>query len=68
MCRFDFKEHYGDIGEGYIEGHHTKPISEMGEDEQTKIEDIVLVCANCHRMLHRRRPWLSINELKELLG
>lgn len=67
ICDFDFKEHYGEIGEGYIEGHHTKPISEMGENEETKVEDIALVCANCHRILHRKRPWLSINELKELL-
>lgn len=67
VCTFDFKEHYGDIGEGYIEGHHTKPIMEMAENEVTKVEDIALVCSNCHRMLHRRRPWLSINELKQLL-
>ncbi|PFH86482.1 hypothetical protein COI44_12675 [Bacillus sp. AFS088145] len=66
VCGFDFKENYGDIGEGYIEGHHTKPISEMGETEQTMVEDIALVCSNCHRMLHRRRPWLSINQLKGL--
>lgn len=67
VCNFDFKEHYGDIGNGYIEGHHTKPISEMVENEQTKVEDIALVCANCHRMLHCKRPWLSISELKNLL-
>lgn len=67
VCEFDFKARYGDIGEGYIEGHHTKPISEMAENEETKVEDIALVCANCHRMLHRKRPWLTINELKQLL-
>jgi hypothetical protein len=66
-CEFDFKERYGDIGEGYIEGHHTKPISEMAENEETRVEDIALVCANCHRMLHRKRPWLSITELKNLI-
>lgn len=39
----------------------------MAEGEETKIEDIAIVCSNCHRMLHRKRPWLSINELKQLL-
>lgn len=68
VCEFDFKEHYGDIGEGYIEGHHTKPISEMAENEETKVEDIALVCANCHRMVHRKRPWLSIDKLRGLLS
>jgi len=67
VCGFDFKAHYGDIGEGYIEGHHTKSISGMAENEATKVEDIALVCANCHRMLHRKGPWLSVNQLKDLL-
>lgn len=67
VCEFDFNKHYGKIGEDYIEGHHTKPVSEMIDNEETKVEDIALVCANCHRMLHRKRPWLAVNELKELL-
>lgn len=62
VCEFDFTSRYGDIGKGYIEGHHTKPVSEMAENEKTKVEDIVLVCSNCHRMLHRKRPWLKVNE------
>jgi len=34
---------------------------------KTKPEDIVMVCSNCHKMLHRRRPWLKIDELKNLI-
>lgn len=67
VCYFDFEEFYGELGAGYIEGHHTKPISEMKEGEETKVEDIALVCSNCHRMLHRRRPWLLMDELKKIL-
>lgn len=66
VCGFDFEEKYGAIGIDYIEGHHTKPVSEMTIGEETKIEDIAMVCANCHRMLHRRRPWLTIEELTKL--
>lgn len=68
VCHFDFEQTYGLLGEDYIEGHHTKPVSEMADGEETKIEDIAIVCANCHRMLHRKRPWLSINELNMLLS
>ena len=67
VCHFNFKDRYGDLGDGYIECHHTKPISEMSDDDETKIADIALVCANCHRMLHRKRPWPSIEELRRLL-
>lgn len=66
ICHFDFEKEYGAIGIDYIEGHHTKPVSEMQLGEETKVKDIAMVCANCHRMLHRRRPWLSIEELEQL--
>ena len=66
-CGFDFKEIYGDVGTDYIEGHHTKPISDLSEDSLTMIEDIALLCSNCHRMVHRKRPWLSMNDLQDIL-
>ncbi|MEI6707428.1 MAG: HNH endonuclease [Methylococcales bacterium] len=66
VCEFDFEAFYGERGQGYIEAHHTIPVSEMKEGDKTKVKDIALVCANCHRMLHRT-PWLTIDELKKLL-
>ena len=67
VCDFDFSASYGDRGHGFIECHHTKPISTLAEGYSTHINDLVLVCANCHRMLHRAVPWLSISELKAIL-
>jgi len=67
VCGFDFEKAYGKIGEDFIEGHHNIPISELKENQETKIEDISLVCSNCHKMLHRRKPWLKVEELKELI-
>lgn len=61
ICGFDFSEKYGILGKNYIEAHHTIPVSELTENSETKIEDLAFVCSNCHRMLHRRRPWLSMN-------
>jgi len=67
-CDFDLKDVYGSVGEGYIEAHHTKPVSELREDgEETRIGDIALVCSNCHSMLHRKRPWLGMTELRNLV-
>ena len=66
-CGFDFKERYGDHGEGFIECHHTTPISEIKVGEKTNLDDLSLLCSNCHRMIHRRRPWLTIEELKQKL-
>ncbi len=67
VCSFSFTDKYGDIGEGYIEAHHLFPISELKEETVINMDDIALVCSNCHRMLHRRRPWLNLDNLKTML-
>jgi|GEM_PF-667909 len=64
ICTFDFKEIYGELGEDFIEGHHTIWVSDMPNDYKTRPEEIAMLCSNCHRMIHRRRPWLTMTELK----
>ncbi|MCX2472787.1 HNH endonuclease [Pedobacter sp. MC2016-05] len=63
VCKFDYKKVYGKVGDGFIEGHHTKWVSDMPADYKTKPEEIALLCANCHRMVHRKRPWLTMENL-----
>ncbi len=67
VCGFSFKKVYGDIGDGYIEAHHITPISMLTEERETTFDDLILVCANCHRMLHRQTPPIDANELKRLI-
>lgn len=66
VCNFSFIDKYGELGEGFIEAYHLFPISQLTDETETKISDLALVCSNCHRMLHRRRPWLTLDELKQL--
>lgn len=67
ICGFDFNKVYGkEIAEGYIEVHHIKQLAE-GEQVVDPAKDLLPVCANCHRMLHRRRDNnVSIQELKQM--
>ena len=67
ICGFSFIKIYGELGMGFIEAHHILPLSDLSEETETHIQDIVFVCSNCHRMLHRKRPWLKTDELKNLL-
>lgn len=67
VCDLSFFEQYGKIGEGYIEAHHTVPISILRGEKRTKISDIALVCSNCHRMIHRSKPMLSVSALREIV-
>lgn len=65
VCTFDFAVAYGDRGEGYIEVHHVLPLHVSGETN-THLRDLALLCANCHRMIHRG-PWITPSRLKELV-
>jgi 5-methylcytosine-specific restriction protein A len=67
-CTFDFSARYGQRGEGFIECHHTAALSDGAQPRTTRLSDLVLLCANCHRMIHVRRPWLTLGELCELVG
>lgn len=66
VCDLDFGERYGVLGTGFIEAHHTVPLA-LGSVRVTKAEDLALVCANCHRMIHRARPMLTVEQLRERL-
>lgn len=69
ICNFDFEKVYGKRGRGYIEIHHIKPLSSL--ESETKIDpktDLIPVCANCHRMIHREKDnVLSIEEMRWLI-
>jgi 5-methylcytosine-specific restriction endonuclease McrA len=67
VCGFDFEKVYGDIGRGFCEAHHIKPLSENIEETETKLEDLAVLCSNCHRMIHRAKQIKSVREFKEWL-
>jgi 5-methylcytosine-specific restriction protein A len=67
VCQFNFEERYGARGKGFIEAHHIKPVESLVEGSKTKLEDLALLCANCHRMVHSTRPWLGLDELRNVL-
>jgi 5-methylcytosine-specific restriction protein A len=68
-CGFDFEEVYGEIGKNFIEVHHVKPL--YSKDEEVEVDpktDLICLCPNCHRMVHRYKDKvLSLSELKEIL-
>lgn len=66
-CSFDFEAQYGSHGSGFIEAHHTKPLHTLSPGDKTRLEDLALLCSNCHRMVHARRPWLSLEELNQII-
>lgn len=67
VCGFNFEKTYGSWGKGFGEVHHLKLLSLMGDIKQmtNPKNDLIVVCANCHRMLHRKKNiTLTIEELR----
>jgi|ERR1700722_2211909 len=63
VCGFDYSNKYGNRGIDFIEAHHRIPIAELKANTLLGIKDLAMVCANCHRMLHRH-PWISVERLR----
>lgn len=69
VCNFNFGKVYGELGNGYIHVHHLIQLADIATDYKVDpIKDLRPVCPNCHSMLHQRRPPLSIEELKKIIG
>lgn len=66
-CNFDFSKRYGGECAGIIDVHHTKPVHTLQPGEKTKLSDLALLCSNCHRVVHSRRKWLSVEQLRAVL-
>lgn len=66
-CVFEFGSYYGDIGKGFIECHHRTPLSIFKKSTTTTLNDLALVCSNCHRMLHRKIDTLTVEDLRMMI-
>ncbi len=65
VCDFDFAAKYGELGNEFCEAHHLKQLSKIDGKVKTKLEDLAIVCSNCHRIIHQKDPMLTIEKLKE---
>lgn len=65
-CGFDFEATYGAIGKDFIEAHHLTPISQLKGQvvELDPRADFTVLCANCHRMIHRTAFVHSVQEFR----
>lgn len=67
-CGLDFGDRYGHAAEGFIEVHHTTPVSVL--QPGTVIDparDLVPLCPNCHAVAHRREPPFTVDEIRTML-
>jgi 5-methylcytosine-specific restriction protein A len=66
-CGFDSAVAYGELGVGFAECHHRLPLASLGSRTGTRLADLAILCANCHRMIHKTRPLMSVEEFKRVV-
>lgn len=68
VCQRDFSKVLGGRGARVLQVHHTRMISKRKTESVTKLSDLVVVCANCHLLLHLdHKTTMSVAALRKLL-
>ncbi len=67
VCGFDFSKAYGELGKNFCEVHHLTPLAKADGIIKTYLDDLAIICSNCHRVIHRTNPMLSIDDLSTIV-
>jgi 5-methylcytosine-specific restriction enzyme A len=73
-CRTSTKDYasLGSVAERLFEVHHIRPLGKRGHGSRTTtLRDLVLLCANCHRLIHgliaREQRIVTVEEMQPFL-
>lgn len=67
-CGFDFFQYFGEIGRGYAQVHHLNPLGDTTKTSETKLDDLVVLCANCHSMAHTGQQVRTVAQLRAAIS
>jgi predicted HNH restriction endonuclease len=68
ICGFSFSRAYGGAAQHYCEVHHLLPLSEVEDSTKTLMEDLAILCANCHRVVHLHNPPFTLDQVRRMLS
>jgi len=63
-CAMSFPARYRLAGKDCLQVHHKNPIAEREAARVTRLSDLVLLCPNCHAVVHAFAPELTLEQLK----
>jgi len=67
VCGFLFREVYKGLKVDYCEAHHLVPFQNLEENAEVRLEDLAILCANCHRVAHLKYPPYPLQKIREML-
>jgi predicted HNH restriction endonuclease len=66
-CGFDFEQFYGSIAKNAGVVHHLELFTANNKKRKTTVEDVRVVCANCHYVLYLTKPPMDVDDLKKVI-
>lgn len=67
ICGFSFKATYGNDAAEYCEVHHLLPLTNNDDITKTSVDDLCIICANCHRVIHLNNPPYSLADVRSMI-
>ena len=65
-CGFEFAHFYGAKAKDVAIVHHLSKFK--GKRRRTTVQDVRVVCANCHQVIHVRKKPIEVKDLKEQIS
>lgn len=66
-CGVNFVALFGGLGRSVLQVHHTHPLSQRAEPSVTNIDELAVLCANCHCIVHASQgSVLPVDELRRM--
>ena len=67
ICRFDANAFYGEIGNDVMEIHYNKELMNEPGLESSSMDDFIIVCSNCHKVLDKNFYIINSIDLRIIL-
>lgn len=68
VCGFNFSKTYSFLKHNIIEVHHIRPLSELNEKTKVSLDDLILLCANCHFAVHQGDCQINLKAMIEVFN
>ncbi|MES2592193.1 MAG: hypothetical protein V4608_09935 [Bacteroidota bacterium] len=67
VCGFNSVSFYGELGNDLMEIHYKKELKNEPGLEPSSMDDFIIVCSNCHKVLDKNFALLDANDLKKII-
>jgi predicted HNH restriction endonuclease len=67
-CGFEFAQFYGNMAQGCGVVHHLELLRANSQRRRATVEDVRVVYANCHYVLHLKKTPMGVDDLKKTVS